>query len=152
MYIKENGFSIPLLAEVKDSTDFGAFCLITAESNGHEYSIAVTYDEGDGHISDITAHDAADEGLLWKSIFVWPENDEERNIILSCVNSDPDAAQVCFFDDALFRDVETGEILLLSDIKKLWDYLDPMEQIEYNNSFPRWFDAVTGKNGSLMKI
>jgi len=147
MYIKENGFSIPLLAEVKDSTDFGAFCLITAESNGHEYSIAVSYDEGNGHISDITAHDAADEGLLWKSLFVWPENDEEKETILSCVD-----APVHFSDDELFRDVETGEILLMSDIKKLWEFLGPYEQMEYNNSFPRWFDAVTGKNGSLMKM
>lgn len=124
----------------------------TTENNGHGYSIAVSYDEGDGHITDITAHDAADDGLLWESLFVWPENEEEKKTILSCVNFDSDDAPVHFSDDELFRDVETGEILLMSDIKKLWEFLGPYEQMEYNNSFPRWLDAVTGKNGSLIKM
>ena len=117
------------------------------QMDGNSACMSIAFSEDDGHIFDIMIDDDDDD-----PIYVWPENQEEKNAILAVMNqhhSNP----FNFCDSCpLFFDTETEEIITVDALSVMFCEKSAEEKAEYHNSFPRWLDEISGKNGTLIKF
>ena len=115
--------------------------------DGDDVCMAIAYSEDDGHITDMAIADEDDN-----AVYFWPENQEEKNAILAVMNQNH-SNPLYFYDSCpLFYDIEKEEIFTVDALSVMFCEKSAEEKEEYHNSFPRWLDEISGKNGTLIKF